>query len=59
VRQRHVILSLWLIVFFYVAIIALAIFISLNTRRNSPPFVDPVIWRVPFTDGGPQLQPDI
>lgn len=42
-----------------IAVIIGCLVVLQDLRAKRPKFVDPVIWRVPYTDGWPQLQPDI
>ncbi len=60
-RQRHVIAFLWLIAAFYFVTMVGGFLVmdNLRSRQKPAPFVDPVIWREPFTGGAPQYQPDI
>jgi hypothetical protein len=61
VRQRHVVWCLYLFGLFWIATIIAAYLVMdhLRQKHKPIPFVDPVIWRQPYTDGLPQLQPDI
>ncbi len=60
-RQRHVRVWFYLIAAFWIATITAWVLVMdhIKSTRIRPPFVDPVIWREPFTDGEEQLQPDI
>ncbi len=58
-RQRHVATLLWLVAAFYFATMIAGYLVMDHLRPEKPKFVDPIIWREPWTDGEPQLQPDI
>ncbi len=60
-RQRHAVPFLCTFFAFWLATVIAwwLVMDHLRTQRKPLPFVDPVIWREPFTDGEPQLQPDI
>jgi hypothetical protein len=57
-----VVACLYLFVGFWFSTIVVAWLVMqhLNeTRRPPPPFVEPIIWRIPHTGGEPRIQFDI
>lgn len=58
-RQRHVVTLLWLVAAFYFATMIAGFLVMNHLRETRFVFVEPVIWRDPYTGGLPQLQPDI
>lgn len=58
-RQRHVVACLWGIAGLWVFIIVGAFVVMNLIRHDKPKFIEPVIWRVPYTGGAPQFQPEI
>ena len=58
-KERNVVRCLFGVGFLCIATIACAFVLMNQIRRERPKFVEPVIWRVPYTGGAPRIQPDI
>lgn len=43
----------------FLLVIAVATFLTMTNQPKRSAFVEPVIWRAPFTDGEKQLEPEI